>query len=86
MQAPGGRTSSQAFSNTAASTQYLASSSTDSAGNSSTYTYNGAGNQLSSTNANAAVATLTYNADGTVATALAPGNGSNKTLYGYNTN
>lgn len=86
LQAPGGQTSSQAFSNTAASTQYLASSSTDSAGNSSTYTYNGAGNQLTSTDANAATATLTYNTDGTVATALAPGNGSNKTLYGYNTN
>ncbi|WP_165971288.1 RHS repeat domain-containing protein [Microbacterium oleivorans] len=86
LQAPGGQTSSQAFSNTAASTQYLASSSTDSAGNSSTYTYNGSGNQLTSTDANAATATLTYNTDGTVATALAAGNGSNKTLYGYNAN
>mgnify|MGYP001029230805 CR=1 FL=1 len=85
LQAPGGATQSQAFANTAAATKYLASSSTDASGNSSTYTYNGAGNPLTSTDALSAVATLTYNSDGTVATALAPGNGTNKTVYGYNT-
>lgn len=85
-QAPGGATTSTAYANTAAATAYLASSSTDSAGNTSTYTYNGTGNALSSSNALAATATLTYNADGTVATALAPGNGSNKSVYGYNAN
>ncbi|WP_181408443.1 RHS repeat-associated core domain-containing protein [Schumannella sp. 10F1B-5-1] len=81
---PGGASSAAAYGNTAAATSYLASSSTDDAGNSSTFTYNGAGNQLTSTDALTNVATLTYNADGTVATALAPGNGTNKTLYGYN--
>lgn len=86
LQAPGGATTTAAYANTAAATAYLASSITDSAGNTSTYTYNGAGNALTSSNALAATATLTYNADGTVATALAPGNGANKTVYGYNTN
>jgi RHS repeat-associated protein len=83
---PGGATTSTAYANTAAATQYLPSSTTDDAGNTSTYTYNGTGNPLTSTDALAATATLTYNADGTVATALAPGNGSNKTVYGYDAN
>lgn len=86
LKAPGGATRKAAFANTAPATAYLASSSTDDAGNTSTYTYNGTGNALTSSNALAATATLTYNADGTVATALAPGNGANKTLYGYNAN
>lgn len=80
---PGGATTSAAYANTAAATRYLPSSMTDSAGNASTYTYTGAGNALTASNALAATATLTYNANGTVATALAPGNGSNKTIYGY---
>jgi len=83
---PGGATSSSTYGNTAAATKYLPSSTTDDAANSSTFTYNGAGNQLSSTNALAATATLTYNTDGTIATALAPGNGTNKTVYAYNGN
>lgn len=44
LKAPGGATQTATYGNTAAATAYLASSSTDSAGNSSTYTYNGAGN------------------------------------------
>jgi RHS repeat-associated protein len=83
-QLPGGTTLQAAYANTAANTKYLATSTTDDAGNQSLYTYNGAGNQLTSTDAMAAVATLTYNTDGTVATALAPGNGTNKTQYTYN--
>ncbi|OMH22903.1 hypothetical protein BKD30_15415, partial [Tersicoccus phoenicis] len=71
--------------NTAANTKYLATSSTDDAGNTSAYTFNGAGNRLTSTDALAAQAVLTYNPDGIVATATAPGNGSNRTVYGYNT-
>lgn len=85
-QGPGGATGQAAYANTAANTQYLATSSTDDAGNQSTYTYNGAGNPVTSTNALAAAATLTYNTDGTVATALAPGNGTNTTQYGYDSN
>ena len=83
---PGGATSSAAYGNTAAATKYLPSSSTDSAGNNTTYTYNGAGNAESSSNALAANANLTHNSDGTVATATAPGNGSNQTVYTYNAN
>ncbi|MBE7163622.1 MAG: RHS repeat protein, partial [Williamsia herbipolensis] len=83
---PGGASSSATYGNTAAATKYLASGGSDDAGNASTYTYNGTGNQLTSSNALAAMATLTYNSDGTVATALAPGNGSNVTKYGYNAN
>lgn len=83
--APGGATAGADYGNTAAATKYLATSSTDDAGNTSLYTFNGAGNMLTSTDATAATATLTYNTDGTVATALAPGNGSNKTAYTYNT-
>lgn len=82
-QAAGGATGAAEYANTAASTKYLASSSTDDSGSKSLYTYNGAGNALSSTNALAAEAKLTYNTDGTVATALAPGNGTNTTKYGY---
>ncbi len=82
---PGGATSSAAYGNTAAATKYLPSSTTNDAGNSSTYTYNGAGNQMTSSNAMAATATLTRNTDGTISSAVAPGNGSNKTTYTYNT-
>ncbi|MEV8183409.1 RHS repeat-associated core domain-containing protein [Specibacter sp. NPDC078692] len=85
-QAPGGAAGAAAYANTAANTAYLATSSTDDAGNQSLFTFNGAGNQLTSTDALAATATLSYNTNGTVATALAPGNGSNKTAYGYDGN
>ena len=85
-QAPGGATNSAAYANTAAATKYLPSSTTNDSSNSSTFTYNGAGNSLTSTNAMAATATLTYGTDGTVATATAPGNGANKTIYAYNAN
>ncbi|MFC8304278.1 RHS repeat-associated core domain-containing protein [Specibacter sp. NPDC057265] len=84
--APGGSGSQLAYTNTAAATKYLPTSSTSDAGNQSLFTYNGAGNALTSSDALAATATLTYNTDGTVSTSLAPGNGTNKTVYGYNTN
>ncbi|MCI9872814.1 RHS repeat domain-containing protein [Arthrobacter humicola] len=82
----GGAAGQAEYANTAVNTRYLASSSTDDAGNKSLYTYNGAGNALTSSDAMAATATLGYNTnlDGTVVSALAPGNGTNKTLYGYN--
>jgi len=79
---PGGAASSTTYGSTD-STAYLPASTTDSAGNTSLKTYNGAGNQLSSSDASGAQATLTYNTDGTVATATAPGNGTNKTTYTY---
>lgn len=82
----GGAAGQAEYANTAANTKYLATSGTDDSGNKSLYTYNGAGNALTSTDALAATATLGYNTnlDGTVVSALAPGNGTNKTLYGYN--
>jgi RHS repeat-associated protein len=74
------------YANTSAASKYSPSSMTDDAGNSTLYTYNGTGNQLTSSDALAAEATLTYNADGTVATATAPGNTGNPTTYGYDAN
>ena len=63
--------------------QYSPTSSTDDAGNSSTYTYNGAGNQLTATDTAGEEAELTYNPDGTVHEAFAPGNGDFHTDYWY---
>jgi RHS repeat-associated protein len=85
-QAPGGATGKVAYGNTAPSTKYLPTSATSDAGNTSLFTFDGTGNPLTSSDSLAATATLTYNTDGTVATALAPGNGTNKTLYTYNSN
>ncbi|BDZ48626.1 hypothetical protein GCM10025867_08670 [Frondihabitans sucicola] len=82
-QAPGGASNSTTYGSTT-STAYLPASTTDADGNTSVQTFNGAGNQLTNADASGATATLTYNADGTVATALAPGNGTNKTVYAYN--
>ncbi|WP_155855684.1 RHS repeat domain-containing protein [Arthrobacter sp. 9MFCol3.1] len=83
----GGAAGQAEYANTAANTKYLATSTTDDSGNKSLYTYNGAGNALTSSDAMAATATLEYNTngDGTVVSALAPGNGMNKTLYRYDT-
>lgn len=82
---PGGAASSTTYGSTAA-TAYLPASTTDDAGNQSLKTFNGAGNQLTNSDASGAQAALTYNTDGTVATATAPGNGANKTVYTYNAN
>lgn len=84
-QSPGGADSEATY-GTTTSTAYLPASTTDSAGNTSLRTFNGAGNQLTTADSAGATATLTYNANGTVATATAPGNGTNKTVYAYNTN
>ncbi len=82
-ESPGGATGQAAYANMAAATKYLASLATDDAGNASLYTFNGAGNMLTSAPATAATATLSCNPDCTVATALAPGNGTNKTIECY---
>lgn len=82
----GGAATTWSYGNTAAATKYLPTSSTDDNGKTSLYTYNGAGNQLTTTDALAAQAVLTYNTDGTVATATAPGNTGNPTTYGYDAN
>jgi YD repeat-containing protein len=66
---------------TTASTQYQPASSTDAQGNSSAYTYNGAGNRLSAADAGNNTASVTYNTDGTVATATSPRGAV--TSYGY---
>lgn len=80
---PTGSSQSLSYATTSGPAQYNPTSSTDDAGNTSTYTYNGAGNQLTSTNSSSAQAKVTYNADGTVATATSPGNGTNSTGYSY---
>jgi RHS repeat-associated protein len=82
----GGASSTWEYGNTSAASKFSPSGMTDDAGNASLYTYNGTGNQLTSTDALAAEAALTYNADGTVATATSPGNTGNPTTYGYDAN
>jgi len=82
-EAPSGSANSLSYPSAAGPNQYLPSGGTDDAGNASTYTYNGAGNQLTSMSAGGAEAKVTYNADGTVATATAPANGTNSTSYTY---
>ncbi|MFE9191538.1 RHS repeat-associated core domain-containing protein [Micromonospora sp. NPDC007208] len=62
------------------------SSHSDTQGNTSLYTYNGAGNRLSATDALAAEAKVEYNTDGTIASSIDPGNGANKTTYQYDAN
>jgi RHS repeat-associated protein len=62
--------------------EYQPSSSHDAQGNATAYTYDGAGNQLTSTSALAADATVTSNADGTPATSTDPDGG--QTSYSYN--
>lgn len=81
-QAPTGATSSAAYEGTGQSA-YNPTSSTDDGGRTSTYGYNGSGNQLSSTDASGAESEVTRNPDGTVETATSPGNGTNSTTYGY---
>lgn len=80
---PTGAAASLSYANPAGPTQFLPTSGSDDAGNAGTFTYNGAGNPLTSSDALAAKASLTRDADGTVTTATAPGNGSNATRYGY---
>ncbi|WP_181435520.1 RHS repeat domain-containing protein [Curtobacterium sp. MCPF17_051] len=81
----GGASQSIGYNASPAATAYSPASTTDDAGNTSNLTYDGVGNQLTSSTgsgATAATATLTYTA-GQVATATAPGNGTNKTNYTY---
>ncbi|WP_182047590.1 RHS repeat domain-containing protein [Curtobacterium sp. ME26] len=81
----GGASQSIGYNASPAATAYSPASTTDDAGNASSLTYDGVGNQLTSSSgsgATAATSTLTYTA-GQVATATAPGNGTNKTTYAY---
>lgn len=75
-----GSSRSLSYANASGPAQYLPTGGTDDAANTSTYTYNGAGNQLTSTNAAAAQNRVSYNTDGTAASATAPGNA---TRYAY---
>ncbi|AGL13727.1 putative YD repeat-containing protein [Actinoplanes sp. N902-109] len=87
---PTGASASAAYANAATSTNPTAnfqpSSSIDTQGNSSSYSYNGAGNQTSSKDALAAEAKVDYNDDGTLKKSTDPGNDSNGTTYTYDTN
>jgi RHS repeat-associated protein len=78
-----GASRSRVYATASGPAQYLPTGGSDDAGNASTYTYNGPGNQLTSTDAGANQAAVSYNLDGTVATATSPGNGTNATSYGY---
>lgn len=86
-QSPTGAAVSSAYGNSATSTNPTANfqpgSSKDAQGNSTAYTYDGAGNLLQSANALPATAKVTYNSDGTPATSTDPMNGSNSTSYSY---
>ena len=87
---PTGASASAAYANAATSTNPTAnfqpSSSIDTQGNSSSYTYNGAGNRTSTKDALAAEAKVDHNDDGTVKKSTDPGNGTNGTTYTYDTN
>ena len=83
-QAPMGADTAAGYTSPGAAAKYLPSSTTNEQGNASTYTYDGAGNQMSTSDASTAQAKVTYNADGTVATSTDPGNGTNSTTYAYN--
>ncbi|WP_243706047.1 DUF6531 domain-containing protein [Micromonospora sp. KC721] len=84
---PTGASASAAYANAATSTNPTAnfqpSSSIDTQGNSSTYTYNGAGNRTATADAMAAEAKVDYNDDGTVKTSTDPANDDNPTSYSY---
>jgi RHS repeat-associated protein len=83
---PTGATTKLAYTNSDTGTdptaQYLPSSSTDSQGNATAYTYNGAGNPQTAKNALAANAQVSSNSDGTPATSTDPDGGV--TSYGHN--
>lgn len=87
-QSPTGAATSWAYANQPSGSNPTAnfqpSSSTDTQQNTTSYTYDGAGNLAQSTNALAAAAKVTYNANGTPATSTDPMNGSNPASYGYN--
>ncbi|GHJ52908.1 type IV secretion protein Rhs [Nonomuraea sp. TT08I-71] len=84
---PTGASAQAAYANAATSTNPTAnfqpSSSIDTQNNSSTYTYNGAGNRTSTADALAAKAEVDYNTDGTVKTSTDPANTDNPTTYTY---
>lgn len=80
-----GATESAAYGNTAPATKYLPSSTTDDSHNSLSYTYDGQGNQQTTTQGpSGPPATVTYNTDGTVKTSQSPGAATGvQTSYGY---
>jgi RHS repeat-associated protein len=84
---PTGTSASFAYANPATpsnpTANFQPSSTTDGQGNASLFTYDGAGNRSSTTNATAAKASVAYNSDGTVKSSTDPANGTNSTTYGY---
>jgi RHS repeat-associated protein len=93
-QSPTGATAGLAYANPDTASNptgaFQPSSSTDAQSNATAYTYDGAGNQLSSKDALAATASVTHNSDGTPATATDPNpttgaaTGGGVTSYSYN--
>jgi RHS repeat-associated protein len=84
-ESPTGATSSLAYSNTNSGTnptaEYQPSSEKDAQGNTTAFTYNGAGNELTAASALPATSKVTYNSDGTPETSTDPDNG--ETTYSY---
>jgi RHS repeat-associated protein len=79
-----GATAGFSYTGTAAATRYQPAGSTDGQGNATTYTYNGAGNRLSATNASSSQASVAYNTNGTVSSSTSV-NGA-VTSYAYDAN
>lgn len=89
-ESPTGSSAQAAYANAASQTNPTAnfqpSSSIDTQGNGSAYTYNGAGNRTSSKDALASEAKVDYNDDGTIKKSTNPGDGSNGSVYDYDAN
>ena len=85
IQNPGGAAEGAQYNNSQPAAQYLPSSTSNDAGNSLQYTYNGQGDQTTTQQgASGPQATVTYNSDGTPATSASPGAASGVvTNYGY---
>ena len=81
---PGGATGTATYGNTGVNA-YLPSSTTSDSGNVLNYTYNGAGNQLTSAQGVTPQAKVSFNSDGTPATSSSPGAAAGvQTTYTYN--
>jgi RHS repeat-associated protein len=79
-----GATASFGYSGTARATRYQPQTSTDGQNNATTYSYNGAGNRTSATNASSSVASVDYANNGTITTSTSV-NGA-VTSYAYDAN
>jgi RHS repeat-associated protein len=82
VQTPSGASLSLTYSSAAPASRFEPATGRDAQGNTTTFTYDGAGNLSQASNASAAVAAVTRNPDGTVRTSTDPGN-TVSTTYVY---